>query len=1077
MISNNNADNFKHSDFSNPKFHNVLHRERLISLLKEHSTRKLFLIHAKAGQGKSIIASDFIRKINKKSKWINLTKDDSDPLKLLDKLDAAVNVLLPEGMHTGNSDNSTPSQRSIFSKITNISEKPIYLILENFQNINQSSKSCSIINQLIDNLSSEVHLIILSREYPKLSFSKIRSQKEMFYLSDRDLTFIEEDAHRLLSEIYKLNIAPAVMRKICSIIDGWTTGYIFLFEKLSYIEDKNEQQKIIKKLLENSFLPEAVEFFEEQIISECSMEVQTQLFKLSFFEIITPELAERILGKDSKKILIDFENNGYFISLLDGEKEGYVFHPIFRNVLQTHAENLAHDVITNILRIGAEFYKETKDYEKAISNLIRLNNTEEARSIFIVYAEKLLDQSKDMRIERILDTFPLKMFEDDILLDYYRVIAENLKNPFFTRKKFPKLLIYFEKTKDYDRQARIYSVLLANYFFYQDRNDLITTTAKEAEDFLITSGNKLSEHRKEILQALIPIGHDWETSIDDTDFEKVMLAEETSRRFNNQEAFLCSRLVLARKYIQREEFESANTLLVKTKKIFNNDYMDNSYNSLISFYLGDTFFYLGDIYKAIQNVHEALTQASRDFAFRPFLEQNLILFHLYLDKYESAESLIEDSMTDGEYENPYLKYFRSYLLPMLNAYRQKNRRRADYYSKRLMSDEDKQLLLIDFPYSYIQLIEVNIFLKHFTIAEKLLNKIETDLSEEYDPYPLATIHALKGLLLHLQNKNAAAARQFDKMDIIVAEKGYRNFDICNPEILDKIAEISKFKYFADFPRLKSRIITSSFREKEYILEIKTLGTFSLYIKGKEIPSSRMVNQKRVMDLLKLLIIYRKNGIFKEMIYEPFWPKYSSKSSRDNLNTLIYRLRNLLGKEKDILLADSYTIGFKAGTIITDVDRFLKFLNLADAAEKQNEPGIAAEMYNKGLDIYKGDFLESDIYSDFIRDEREHLKQKYILSLFKLSKLYLNTGDYLQALETLKIFINKDPLCEAGTRLLMITSALMGSRSNIPRILNNLNRQLIDEYDVSADTKTVELKDFLITGGKPDPSMWINETII
>ena len=200
-----------------------------------------------------------------------------------------------------------------------------------------------------------------------------------------------------------------------------------------------------------------------------------------------------------------------------------------------------------------------------------------------------------------------------------------------------------------------------------------------------------------------------------------------------------------------------------------------------------------------------------------------------------------------------------------------------------------------------------------------------------------------------------------------------------------------------------------------------------------------------------------------MIYEPFWPKYSSKSARDNLNTIIYRLRNILGKENDILLTDSNTIGFKAGTTITDVDRFLEFLNLADAAERQNELGTAAEMYNKGLEIYKGDFLESDIYSDFIRDEREHLKQKYRLSLFKLSKLYLNTGNYLQALETLKILINKDPLCEAGTRMLMITSALIGSRSNIPRIPDNLNRQLMEEYDVSADKKTVQLQEMLLAG--------------
>lgn len=98
------------------------------------------------------------------------------------------------------------------------------------------------------------------------------------------------------------------------------------------------------------------------------------------------------------------------------------------------------------------------------------------------------------------------------------------------------------------------------------------------------------------------------------------------------------------------------------------------------------------------------------------------------------------------------------------------------------------------------------------------------------------------------------------------------------------------------------------------------------------------------------------------------------------------------------------------------------------------------------------------------------KEKYRLSLFKLSKLYLNTGNYLQALETLKILIDKDPLCEAVTRMLMITSALIRSRSNIPRILDNLNRQLMEEYDVSADKKTVQFMEILLSGGDPKPEM-------
>lgn len=1066
-----------HCDYSIPKLHNVLNREKLRSLLEKHSNRKLIIINGKAGQGKSTITADYIRKSNIKCSWIRLNKTHSKPLELLKKLNTAVHTLFPDYSDKKVQGIKDLTIDNLINRFSSINPNPVYLVLEDFQEINQSKEACSIINQLIENIPSKIHLFILSREYPKLLLSNIRSQKELFELDDKDLAFTEEDVQHLLSDIYKMEFEPDIIQGICNKIDGWITGYVFLFEKLSCTDDKNEQSEIIEDLTNKSHLSDAEEFFKEQIFLACSDEIKNQLLKLSFFDVLTPQLIEKIIGEDGQSVLNNFESNGYFIKIIDRKNKFYSFHPLFKYFLQTQSDSLSSSIVLDILGIGADYYKGIQDYEKAIYNLIRLGNTKEARDIFIVYAETLLDQSKYKRINRILDFFPKELLSVDILLRYYKIISDNLKKPFSTRKEFPKLLKHLAEVKDYDRQARIYSVLLANYFFYQDSKELVIATAKEAVAFLESAKGHLSENRKEILQALIPIGQDWKTLVNDTAFEKVMMAEETSVRFNNHEAFLASRLVLARKYIQRGEFKAANNLLEKTKELFDMNNRDHPYNALVSFYLGDTFFYLGNIYKAIQNVQEALTNTSEDFSFRPYLEQNLILYHLYLDRYEPAEMLLENSKQNEVYENLYLKYFRSYLLPMLNAYRHGNRRRTDFYCKRLMADENKQILDSDFPYSYIQLIEVNISLEHYKVAEDLLDKIEENRSDGYIPYSMATMHSLKGLLLHLQNKENQASKHFDKMDIIFKEKGYRNLDICNPEILDKISEISRFKYFADFPRLKSRLVANSIRKKEYTLEIKTLGNFSLYINGREIPSSGLMSQKRVVDLLKLLIIYRKNGILKEMIYEPFWPKYSSKSARDNLNTIIYRLRNILGKENDILLTDSNTIGFKEGSTITDVDRFLEFLDLADAAEKQNEMGTAAEMYNKGLEIYKGDFLESDIYSDFIRDEREHLKQKYRLSLFKLSKLYLNTGNYLQALETLKILISKDPLCEAGTRLLMLTSALIGSRSNIPRILDNLNRQLMDAYNVSADKKTVQLQEVLLAEGDLKPEMWNNETII
>jgi len=1075
MQNRKNENNYKLSDFTNPKLFSVLNRERFTNLLKERYRRKLILIHAKAGQGKTTIAADFIRRMNLTSRWIRLTKKDFDPGILLNKFKSLIETLNPEGKNNTVYSEFDHSVKSLIKEINNIQIKPCYIVLEDFQNINRSFESCNIINQIIQNLQSGIHFIILSREYPELSFSKLRSQKEIFELTDID--FLENDVQLLISEIYKLELTPTEIRKICGIIDGWTTGYIFLFERLSCIESRDKQHLFIKEFIEKPFISEAVDFFEEQIYSECSGKDKKSLLKLSFFESITPELTGKLLNGNGETILNNFKSNNYFINQSDKSRNHYSFYSIFRYVLQLHSDDLNQTDVTEVLRIGADFYKETGDFEKSIDILIRLQQIDEAGKLFLEYAEELLDHSKYKKIRRILDLFPSDFIENNQLLRFNRTIADNLNNPISTRQRLREFLNYFLEQKDFNNQARIYSVLLSNYFFYQDNKKIISATAMEAEQFLCNYGDILSEYLREILEALIPIGQDWNTIPNDIAFERVMKAEETSRRFNNDEAFLCSRLVLAREYIQRNEFKTANNLLRKTQDILDSNHLNSPYRALVSFYIGDTFFYLGNIYEAIKNTQEALTQADSDFAFRPFLEQNLILYHLYLDKYEPAEQLLEESRQNKNYENLYIQYFRSYLLPMLTAYRSGNKRRTAYYSKQLLDNQNKALMLSDYPYSYLQLIEVNIYLGLFKTAEDLLSQIESDVSIEYTPYPTATMYALSGVLLSLQGKEKDSFRQFALMDKIFSEKGYDNLDICNPEILSKVSELSKFKYFTDFPRLKSRLVVSSIMENSYLLEIITLGTFTIYINGRAIAPSKLFGQKRVMDLFKLLIIYRKNGTLKERVYDSFWPKYSSKSARDNLNTLIYRLRNILGKENDILLIDSNKIGFKEGATITDVDQFLKFLHLGRTAERQNEYGTAIEMYNRALDIYDGDFLEGDIYSDFIRDERENLKQKYLSALFKVSILYLNAGNYPRALELLKVLINKDPLSEAGTRLMMITSALIGSRSNIPRILDNLNRQLLEAYNISADEKTVQLQELLLSGGDPKPEMWINETII
>jgi DNA-binding SARP family transcriptional activator len=520
-------------------------------------------------------------------------------------------------------------------------------------------------------------------------------------------------------------------------------------------------------------------------------------------------------------------------------------------------------------------------------------------------------------------------------------------------------------------------------------------------------------------------------------------------------------------------------LLLKTEKIFEKYPAKHPYLALIRFALGDSYFYLGEIDKAIRETEFALESLHEGFAVTRFLKLNLIFYYLYIDEYGKAEDIFESERVQDIGENLYLQYFWIYLLQMLIAYRNGNTRRAEYYCKRLMEKENSHILKTDYPFSYIALGEINIFINNYDAAEKYLNLILVDTMESENPYLYATAFSLIAYLYHLKNNSELASQNFIKMEKILQEHQYRNLDICNPELLKKIAEVSGFKIFETFTRLKviSGELNLLEKREKYELEFKTLGVFRVFIKGKEIEQAALIRQKRVADLLKLLIVFRENGISKEIVYETFWARYSYKSARDNLNTVVYRLRKIFGEENDFISTDANIIKLKDGSSIIDVDLFKQYIANGLELEKKKDIEAALIYYIKAETLYEGDFLEPGLYLDFIRDERENLKNKYKQLLFTMIKLSLDIKQFKESMAWANKLIGFDSLCEPAYRLLMISSVFTGNGSEISRIYHKLNKSLMENYNISPDSKTEKLKNILLGKTIPTSESWRLETII
>jgi len=1049
----------------------VLPRLPLRNYLEE---RKVTFLVATPGSGKTTAMVDYLAYRNLPFRWINIPAG-------LDSIEGFCRIL---GEAFGPDGLPARSHADLLDKLKRLTadirkDGPLCLVLDNFHHLADNRPILEEAERFAEGLPPTVRLFILSREQVNLSFRKIRVKKELLEIRNEDFIFQSRDVRDLFTQVYSIILPESVYEQIEEVTGGWITALILLIERLQHL-NREEREKLLDLFFTTRTLPEIDDFFSTEVMARLSQEDQDLLLKIGSVDQISPALIEEITGQDGRKFLSRLEERNQFLSISDPQTFSYRFHPLFTAFLEREFDKLPPKEKKKTLLTISQFFSEKNQPHQAIEFLLRSGDKSKALKMLSHHSEALLQNGEYDVIRELLSYFTSEEISENLHLSYYQAISDSIQNPEQAQRILMQMLPELKNARDYEREARLYVVLLTSYFFYQSSNVIVRETVTLAKEFLEESKAQIDDSTRELLTALTPLGQWWISAAKEEAFEAALRAEETSHKIHHREAFLCSRLVLARIYQEKGEFRESRALLERTEKMFSTSQELSHlryYRTLLSFYLGDAHFYLGNLSLAISEVQKGLSFASRDFAFRPYLQLNLVLYNLYLDDIEKAETLYNTLRNRDLGENHYLKLYINYLIQALMAYRNGNRRRAGYYTQRLLDPEQEELLMADFPFSFFPAAEIQIYLGDYDGAERTLNDLERRLEKGKYPHPQTTIHALRGIIQMRKGNPEEAKKALTAMESLIQERGYQNIDICDPNLLREVSILSGSSLFDRFPRLLFNREMDQITNSCHDLEIRTLGTFQVFVQGEEISSTLLSGQKRVMDLLKYLIIFRKNGVMKERVYELFWPRYSYKSARDNLNTIIYRLRKLMGDSQEYLITDVNTIHFNSGCTQIDLDTFLEFIEHAKKAEAQGNLNLAIKMYKEAVELYKGDFLEGDLYHDFIRDERENLKNKFRYILFRMTQLSLNSGDPMEGLKWAKRLVEADPLCEAGYRLLMICCALVGNRSEIPRLFEKLNKKLQTYYKITADNKTVLLKETLLSGRTPEEKLWNEETII
>ena len=163
---------------------NLVHRSILFDKLNVGLSRKLILISAPAGFGKTTLLSDWINQHKIPAVWFSIDSNDNDPADFLSYVIAGIRGINKEIGQVALKLLRSPKQPDpesiinlLINDITNINND-FLLVLDDFHLIN-NNEIFKLVGYLFEYLPDNFHVVISSRSDPNLPVAKLRSQNQL----------------------------------------------------------------------------------------------------------------------------------------------------------------------------------------------------------------------------------------------------------------------------------------------------------------------------------------------------------------------------------------------------------------------------------------------------------------------------------------------------------------------------------------------------------------------------------------------------------------------------------------------------------------------------------------------------------------------------------------------------------------------------------------------------------------------------------------------------------------------------------------------------------------------------------
>jgi LuxR family maltose regulon positive regulatory protein len=363
----------------------LIDRPRLVALAGKAEYKRLTVIKAPAGFGKTSLALTWLNGLNASGAyvaWLSLDTEDDEPARFFHHLAQALrNACASVGTSAISltTEASLVPARSVVSTLINELvevDDEVYLFVDDYHLISRPAIHDAL-SYFIANAPSNVHVVVCTRTDPPLPLANLRARNDLLEIDASTLRFNFDETRRFVEHECPGGLRAASVKSLFASTEGWAAALRISASVLSRDECKPDWDVSAPSGASRPFAA-----YLEDMLKRLPAEMVEFMLRTSIVDRLSASLCEAVTGIAAQQGMLDtISARQLLLEPLDIEGRWFRYHHLMSEYLRRRLETRRRDEVVDLHRRACQWYAKEALWTDAVKHAIAAGDTQDAVSL------------------------------------------------------------------------------------------------------------------------------------------------------------------------------------------------------------------------------------------------------------------------------------------------------------------------------------------------------------------------------------------------------------------------------------------------------------------------------------------------------------------------------------------------------------------------------------------------------------------------------------------------------------------------------------------------------------------------